>query len=311
MDRLAELEVFAAVAGLGSFTAAARALQLPRSTVTARVQALEGRLGVRLLHRTTRKVSLTVDGRAALRDIQRILDDLRDLQDLGAASAEPRGRVRVDAAAAAARHVIAPALPELLARHPDLEIHLGSSDRPVDVLGEGVDCVVRGGEVFDPSLVGRSLGRFEVLTCAAPAYLASRGVPGSPLALDGHVFVAFLSPRTGRPYDPDFTIDGELVSVPARHRVACNDSDTWLAAGLAGAGLLQVPLTRHVLGHLREGRLVPVLERWPAGELPISVLWPRHRLPARVRVFVDWVVALYAEEQRIVSSWRSAGYDGP
>ncbi|MCB9689383.1 MAG: LysR family transcriptional regulator [Alphaproteobacteria bacterium] len=310
MDRLAELEVFAAVAGQGSFTGAARVLQLPRSTVTARIQALEARLGVRLLHRTTRRVSLTVDGRAALRDVQRILDDLRDLHDLGAASAEPRGRIRVDAPSAAARHVIAPALPELLARYPELEVHLGSTDRPVDVLAEGVDCVIRGGEVFDPSLVGRRLARFEVLTCAAPSYLAAHGVPASPHDLDHHVFVAFLSPRSGRPYDPDFTIDGELVAVPARHRVACNDSDTWLTAGLAGAGLLQVPLTRHVLGHLRDGRLVPVLERWPAGELPVSVLWPRQRLPARVRVFVDWVVALYEEEARIVSTWRSAGYDG-
>lgn len=294
MDRLDAMEVFAAVATHGSFTAAARALRRPRSTVTAAVQGLEARLGVRLLHRTTRQVSLTPDGGAYLREVRRILGDVEALEaGLGARASEVRGRVRVDVPASAGRHVIAPALPGFFARHPHVVLELGSADRPVDLIAEGVDCVLRGGDVHDGSLVGRRLVTWPVVTCASPGYLARHGVPTVD-TLDRHRFVVFFSPRTGRVFDPELALDGTLRPIPASHALAVNDADTWIASAIAGIGLAQLPCSSVVRALLHRGDLVQVLPDVDAGSLPLHVLWPRaRRLPGRVRAFVDWVVELY------------------
>lgn len=294
------MEVFVRVAELGSFTAAAASLRMPKASVTAAVQELEARLGVRLLHRTTRRVSLSADGAAYVEEAARILAEIVELEaGLGRAVATPRGRVRVDVPAAAGRHVIAPALPAFLARYPDLTVEIGSTDRPVDLLAEGVDCVVRGGQVHDESLIARRLGELPVLTCAAPAYLARHGLPRSPDALDGHHFVNFFSPKSGRIYEVDFTRGDDARSLRMPHRVAANDADTWLALAVAGLGLVQLPCSPAVRGHLARGELVRVLPDWSAGSLPLFVLYPRNRpLPARVRVFVEWVAEVYAEECR-------------
>ena len=178
MDRFRMLEVFVRVADLASFTRAADALDLPRATVTELVQALESRLECTLLHRTTRRVALTPEGAAFYERATRVLQDLDDAEaDLGGARSTPRGRLRVDVPAATGRHVIAPALPDFFARYPGIELELGSSDRPVELLMEGVDCVIRGGLVHDDTLVARKLCDLEVATCAAPAYLERHGVP--------------------------------------------------------------------------------------------------------------------------------------
>lgn len=292
MDRLDAMEVFARVAELASFTRAADALRMPRSTVTAQVKALEARLGIKLLHRTTRRVTLTADGTSYLREARRILREVEELESgLGNAAASPRGRVRVDVPAATGRHTIIPALPGFLERYPDIVLELGSSDRPVDLVAEGVDCVIRGGDVHDESLAARKLADLPVITCAAPSYLAARGTPRTVDDLEGHVFVSFFSPRTGRTSDPEFG----SRTWPARHQLAVNDADAWLAAAAAGLGLVQLPLGGAVGAHLDRGDLVRVLADEDCGSLPLHVLYPRHRrLPARVRVFVDWVVELYS-----------------
>lgn len=304
MDRLRTIEVFVRVAELASFTQAARALGLPRASVTAAVQALEARLQVKLLHRTTRKAGLTADGAAYVDEARRLLRELGELEaGLGRSARSPRGRLRVDVPAAAGRHVIAPALPGFFARYPGLVLSLGSSDRPIDLLGEGVDCVIRGGEAFDESLVGRKLGDLPVVTCAAPAYLAARGVPTHPDELAAHDFVGFFSARTGRAYDVDFTRDGETRTLHPGHRLAANDADTWLAGALVGLGLVQLPLSRHVRDHLRAGTLVRVLPQWQVEALPLAVLWPKNRhLTARVRAFIDWAVELFADECRAAAT---------
>jgi len=291
VDRIRTIEVFIQVAELGGFTRAAETLGLPRASVTAAVQALEARLQVKLLHRTTRRAALTPDGAAYLEEARRLLRELGELESsLGGAVRSPRGRLRVDVTASAGRHIVAPALPTFLARYPDLIVELGSGDRPVDLLGEGVDCVIRGGETFDDTLVGRKLGEMPVITCAAPSYLAEHGTPTHPTELTDHVHVGFFSPRTRRIFELDFERDGEVHTIRPAHRLAANDADTWIAAAVAS----------NARTHCERGELVRILPDWHVENLPISVLWPRDKhVVARVRAFVDWVTELYADEFRV------------
>jgi LysR family transcriptional regulator for bpeEF and oprC len=298
MDRFRMLEAFVRVAELQSFTRAADALGVPRASVTEWVQALEGRLACTLLHRTTRRVALTPEGHAFLARASAILQDLADAEDdLGGARSAPRGRLRVDVPAAAGRHVIAPALPDFFARYPQIQLELGSGDRPVELLAEDVHCVIRGGLLHDEDLVARKLHEYPVATCAAPAYLQRHGVPQSPAALDSHRFVNFFSATTGRAFANEFSRDAAGLKVQGDWAVAANDADTFVAAAVAGLGLAQLPLTRHVRALIAADALRVVLADWTVPPLPLYALWPRRRdRSARVHAFVDWVAALYATQ---------------
>ena len=298
MDKLRAMHTFALVAELGSFTKAANALQLPNASVSTLVAQLEAHLHTRLLARTTRRLSLTDDGAAYFERVQRLLLDVDELETgLRGAQASARGRLRIDVPAAAGRHVLAAALPDFLAKYPHISIELGSSDRPVDLVMEGIDCVIRGGAVHDELLVARKLGAFKVITCAAPGYLKAHGTPQTVEEVQvGHMAVNFFSAKTGKVFDFDFE-DGKGKSMAVRlaHRVAANDADTHVALACQGLGLAQVPLTRTVQNLLESGALVRVLPELNAGQLPLWVMYPRNRhLSARLRVFVDWVVAVYA-----------------
>jgi LysR family transcriptional regulator, regulator for bpeEF and oprC len=298
MDKLRAMQVFSLVAELGSFSKAAEALNLPNATVSTLVAQLEAHLQVKLLARTTRRLALTEDGGAYVERIRRLLTELEEVEDaLVGQTRAPHGRVRVDVPAAAGRHVLAPALPDFFARHPGITLEMGSTDRPVDLIAEGVDCVIRGGAVHDDALVARPLGAFETITCAAPSYLARNGEPHSLQALVQHTAVNFFSAKTGRIFPFEFTADGQTHTVQTQHHVAANDADTHIALGVAGLGLIQVPRTRAVMALISGGQLQQVLTRYHAGTLPLYLLYPRNRhLSARVRAFVDWVVALYAEK---------------
>lgn len=300
MDRLRAMELFARVVETGSFTAAASALRLSRTRATTEIQRLEAHLGVRLLQRTTRRVSPTGDGAVYYEEARRLLREVRELETgLAGAVASARGRLRVDVPAAAGRQVIAPALPRFLERHPEIVVELGSTDRPVDLVAEGVDCVVRGGDVHDQTLVGRRLADLPVVTCAAPAYLARRGTPRSPHELEGHVFVNFFSARTGRVFELDWTPPdgGDPVVLRPPHVVAANDADTHLSLALAGLGIIQMPLGPRVREQIRGRALRVLMPGWRPEPLPTHVLYPPTRvLPARVRVWVDWLVGVYADE---------------
>jgi LysR family transcriptional regulator for bpeEF and oprC len=297
MDRLRALQAFARVAELGSFTRAAEQLQWPKASITVLVQRLEEHLSTKLLHRTTRRLTLTDDGAAYLEGARRLLADLDELDGVVAQRrTSPRGRLRVDVPAAAGRHVIAPALPEFFARYPGIQLELGSTDRPVDLIAEGIDCVIRGGAVHDESLVARPLGTFATVTCAAPAYLKERGVPKTPADVARHSTVDFFSAKTGHLFAFDFTAaTGQSLEIRGQTRVAANDADTQIAAVVAGLGLAQLPLTRHVQDLLRSRQLISVLDKHKPAGLPMQLLYPRNRhLSARVRAFSDWAVELYA-----------------
>ncbi len=303
VDRFRAMEVFNRVVELGSFTAAAAALNLPKGRVTTLVQELEAHLGVRLLNRTTRRLSLTNDGAVYHQRALAMLQEMGELEgSLRQAVATPAGRLRVDVPAAVGRHVVGPALPGFFKRYPGIVLELGSSDRPVDLVAEGVDCVIRGGLVHDDTLVARQLGSFPVVTCAAPAYLEEFGTPQTLEDLaaqngQGHRFVNFHSAKTGRIFPFEFARGDEAHEITRPHWVSCNDADSYLAAGLAGMGLMQGPRTRNVCNLLAAGRLVPVLQDWSAGALPMMVLYPRNRhLTAKVRAFADWAGEVFAAE---------------
>ncbi len=298
MDRLTAMQTFALVADLSSFSKAAEALKVPNATVSTRISQLEAHLQVKLLQRTTRRLSLTDDGAAYLERARRLLQDLDELEARVTGDvAAPKGRLRIDVPAAAGRHVLGPHLPEFFRRYPGITLDIGSSDRPVDLVTEGVDCVIRGGAVHDEQLVARKLGTFEVITCASPAYLKQHGIPQSPADLPGssHHAVNFFSAKTGRTFSFDFEKDGHAMEVMLPHHVSANDADTQMALCLQGLGLMQYPRTQVLQDQIKKRALVQVLESWSAGSLGLYVMYPRNRhLSARVRVFVDWIVSLYA-----------------
>lgn len=293
MDRLLSMQVFARVVESGSFTRAAGLLDLPKASVSQHLARLEAHLGVRLLHRTTRRLRLTEDGAAYYERARHLLDDLDELESgLGKAHRAPRGRLRIDAPASFCRHVLVPALPDFFARYPDILLEVGSSDRPVDLLQEGVDCVIRGGEVHDDSLIGRRLNHFEVITCAAPDYLARFGQPRHPEELRQHALVGFFSAKTGRTFPYDFERDGQRIEIDGPWRLTLNDADSFVAAGLAGLGVMQAVRSQLLDKFLAAGRLQRLLADWQVEPLEQHILYPsRRHLSARVRVFVDWAVA--------------------
>jgi DNA-binding transcriptional LysR family regulator len=290
MDRLAAMELFVRIVERGSFSAAAADRGISRPAATAAVQALEQRLGVRLLHRTTRQVRPTNEGEAYHQQCVAILASIEDA-DRNAGGAVS-GLLRVDVAGLIARSMLLPALPAFLARHPDLSVHLGEGERFVDLVREGVDCVVRAGEIADSGMIARRLGTIEEITCASPAYLAERGIPASPADLGGHQMIGFVSSRTGKPLPLEFTVDGEVLEVALPARLLVSGADSSAAAAKLGFGLVQAPRYRFA-DELAAGTLVEILKDNPPTPTPISILFPNNRhLSPRVRVFVDWVVEI-------------------
>ena len=290
MSQIDRMRVFLRVAELSSFTAAAASLGLPKASVSTAVQQLEAELGARLLHRTTRRVTLTQDGQVFFDRAQELLGHLDELtstfQDEGAAL---RGRLRVDMPLATARDIIIPRLPEFLRQHPGIELELSSTDRLVDVVREGFDCVLRIGARVDSSLVVRKIGRYRVINCASREYVERCGLPLSIHDLAEHRLVHYVS-TLGSPVDDfDYIEDGEERSVPMRGVVTVDNSGAYLAACLAGLGIIQVPAVG-VLAQLESGLLVEVLPDFRPAPIPVSLLYPHRRhVPQRVRSFMDWV----------------------
>ncbi len=296
MDKLLAMQAFVRVVESGTFTKASDSLTLPKPTVTRLIQTLESHLQTKLLNRTTRKVTVTPDGAAYYERALRLLTEVDELESsMSHAKASPRGRLRIDVPAALGQLVLMPALPDFCARYPDIQIDLGVGDRPVDLIGENVDCVIRGGTLTDQSLVARRIAEFHMIAAASPGYLKRHGMPTHPSELeDRHVIVGYFSARTGRPIPMDFNKDGERVEVTGRYRVSVNDSNAYTAAGLAGLGVVQTA-TFMLQDHMSRGALEPVLADWCSDPVPIHVVYPPNRhLSAKLRVFVDWVAELFA-----------------
>jgi LysR family transcriptional regulator for bpeEF and oprC len=271
-------------------------MQLPKATVSTLIQSLETALSVKLLNRTTRHVSVTADGAAYYERCLRILSDVREAEEsLSRTRLSPSGRLRVDAPTGLASDVLIPALPDFFARYPDIQLELGCSDRPVDLIEEGVDCAVRGGELSDSSLIARRVAILHFVSCATPGYLERYGRPAHPNDLLRHRCVNYFSARTGKIYDWDFSRNGERVQVALPGHIALNDSNAYIAAGLAGLGIVQ-SANFMFEPYIRAGKLEVILPDWVSDPLPVHVVYPQNRhLSAKVRVFVEWVAELFSQ----------------
>ncbi len=302
MDRFDAMRAFVRVVEAGSFTKAAETLHISKTSVTQLVQQLEARLRVKLLNRTTRKVNLTADGAVYYERVVRLLDDLDDAEtSLSGAATLPRGRLRVDVPSPLASMILLPALPAFHARYPDIQIDMGVSDRIVDLIGEKVDCVVRGGELMDQSLMARRIGDLQLGVYAAPSYLQRLGTPAHPRELEDsqHRIVGFLWARSGKALPYAMHNNDESLHIQGRYVLAVDDGNAYLAAGLAGLGIVWLPDYMSA-PHVAQGELVPLFEQWRLEPMPIYLAFPPNRhISIKLRVFIDWVAELMAQHAPI------------
>lgn len=289
MDKLEAMRVYRHVVETQSFARAAELLGMPRSTVSRTIKELESYLAVQLLQRTTRRLSVTSDGQTYYAECTRILGDISALESsLAGRTGQPRGRFKVGMPQSLARHCILPGIAGFLERYPELELMLCSSDRVVDLVQEGFDCVIRTGAVEDSTtLVARQIARFSWSVLASASYIATYGKPSSLSDLHNHHAVGYLSHTTGRTTEWDFINQGSPMPVRMKETLIVDDTDAYIQAGIQGIGLIRVA-SYLVSGYLETGALVPCLQEH-AIDMPLFLVYPqsRHVSPA-VRAFYDW-----------------------
>jgi DNA-binding transcriptional LysR family regulator len=293
MDKFNAMRAFTRIVELGGFAKAADDLHMPRASVTILIKQLEAHLGVQLLQRTTRHVSPTLDGQAYYQRCVVLLGDLEEAESAfsGLGSA-PKGVLRIDVPAGFGRLIVMPALPGFSERYPHIELEVGMTDRPVYLIREGVDCVVRGGQPLDHSLVARPLAQMRQVVCASREYLARHGTPLSLEDLAQHHVIEYFASGSNKRYGLEFLVDDKEREFPMPKALSINSADGYLAACVAGYGLVQTPYY-HVAEPLRSGTLIEVLACYPQPMLPLTALYPAHRqMSRRVRVFIDWLVEL-------------------
>ncbi|TCW82094.1 LysR family transcriptional regulator [Burkholderia sp. SRS-46] len=288
------MEVFTRVVDANSFTRAADTLSMPRASVTTIIQNLEALLGVRLMHRTTRRLSLTPEGAAYYEHCVKIIAEIAETDaSFQTGNRKPSGVLRVHMPSSLGRRLVIPALPAFRQRYPEITLDLGLSDRPVDPIEEGIDCMIRVGPLEDSSMVARRIGMLRRVTCASPDYLAHHGEPHAIEDLAAHHAVNFRASHGARPVPWVFVIDGKPVEVRMSASVVVNDSDAYVTCGLEGFGMIQ-PMLFMVLPNLLDGSLLEVLPGCNPKPKPISIVYPHNRhLSAKVRVFADWIAELF------------------
>ncbi len=300
MDRLKQIETFVSVAARGSLTAAALAEGVAPAIIGRRMDALEARLGVKLLLRTTRRISLTHEGSAFLEDCQRLIVDFNNAEaSVSEGGVKASGHLRITAPAGFGRRHVAPLVPEFLAQHPEVSLSLNLSDRVVDIVNEGVDCAVRVGDLPDSSLVSVRLADNRRLCVATPAYLQRAGTPASPAELGRHACLT-LSSDASQTRGWAFQVDGALTHLRPSARLDCSDGQVLHEWCLQGLGIAWRS-TWEVQGDLAAGRLVSVLDDFAAPPNGVYAVFPSARhLPLRVRLWIDFLKHSYGD----ANYWR-------
>ncbi|CAM6620838.1 LysR family transcriptional regulator [Klebsiella pneumoniae] len=305
MDRFDAMRAFARVVEAGSFTKAAQTLHMSKTTVTQLIQQLESRLRVRLLHRTTRKLGVTPDGAVYYERVIRLLADMEDAENsLSSAAMTPRGRLRVDVPSPLARLILVPALPAFHARYPDIQIDMGVSDRVVDLIGDNVDCVLRGGQITDQSLIARHVGDLQIGVYVAPSYVERLGAPAHPRELQNtdHCIVGFLSSRTSKIDPLVLCSENERIEITGNYLLAVDDGNAYLEAGLVGLGVIALP-NYMAAAHQAVGALIPLFTQWRISPMPLYLAFPPNRhVNAKLRVFIDWIVELMEQHVPIANN---------
>ncbi|NWL78110.1 LysR family transcriptional regulator [Pseudomonas taiwanensis] len=296
-DRLEAMRAFCRIVEVGSFTGAAESLSVAKTTISGQIQGLESLLGVKLLHRTTRRVAPTTDGAAYYERARAVLDDLDELEASVAQSRSvARGRVRVEMPSPVGTSLIIPSLPDFATLHPQIQLDIGCSERVIDLVQEGIDCAFRGGPVTDQGLVCRPVGQMRFCLCASPDYLSDSAPILDPVDLLQHRYLGFTFPGSGKQMTPVLRRGDESFTIDQLPAMRFNHGGAYRTAGLAGLGIVSVPLAE-ASAHLQAGRLVEVLPGWALGSMPISLVYPYSRhLSARVRAFADWAAALMAND---------------
>jgi LysR family transcriptional regulator, regulator for bpeEF and oprC len=290
MDQFSAVRAFMRIVETGSLSRAASSLDMPRSTVSKLLADLERHLGTKLLQRSTRSVALTTEGAAYYQQVGHVMASLQEAdRAVRDTTASPKGRVRVDIPSSLANTLVIPALKEFRALYPDIQLAIGISDRPVALIEEAVDCVLRLGHLPDTSLIAKTIYQDRLVTCASPDYLAARGRPENPHHLrTGHDLIGYFSALTGEAHPLIFSRQGEHVEI-SQHSLLANESTGHRAMMLAGLGIGQLYRST-IEHHLHSGALVAILEDWTDYQVPISLLYPASKkLPLRVRLFIDWL----------------------
>lgn len=295
MDRLNALNVFCAVVDAGSFSRAADKLGVSTSSVTNQVLALEGHFHIKLLNRTTRRISLTEEGSRCYEHAQTLLHDMRELEsDMQDSSQHPRGSLRVDMPAIISRTLVAPALSRFIVGYPDIRLQVTARDRTIDLVKEGVDVVIRIGDLASSNLIARPLAATRYICCASPDYVATRGEPQSPEQLTDFSCLSFVYPKSHKLRPWQFQRDGERFQQSPHGVLQTDHVESLIEAAKAGCGIVQL-LSLSVAGAIRAGELVPLLVDYQAPGPPVSALYQqRHHRAAKVKVFVDFVADLFA-----------------
>ncbi|NMM44995.1 LysR family transcriptional regulator [Rhodospirillaceae bacterium KN72] len=294
MDRIDRMALFTRIVESGSFARAASDLGVARSTATEAVKVLERETGTRLLARTTRQVRPTAEGDIFYHHARAILTAVDDAYGASRQGA-PSGHLRIGASGLLTRTFLVPRLPDFLTRYPDITVEFGQTDRFVDLVRDGVDCVIRAGEPDDSGLMMRRLGALPEITCASPAYLAAHGTPTDIDDLDGHHMVGFLSSRTGKVLPLEFQRDGSVETRVVPARVTTDNSDTASALALSDFGLIQAPRYRFE-AQLADGRMIEVLAETPPEPIPLNVLYAGSRhMSRRLDVLLDWIAEIFAD----------------
>lgn len=292
MDQVKAMRVFVRIYERSSFTLAADDLNLPRATLTHTLNQFEAWLGTRLLERSTRRVRPTLDGEAYYPRCVQLLAELEEAE-LAFRSVAPQGRLRVDLHGTLAKYFVIPALPQFMERYPQIELSISEADRFVDLITEGVDCVLRAGTLTDSALIGRRVATLRQVTCASPAYLRKYGEPKGLAELDGHRAVNYVSRTTATLFPFEFMVDGQLQEVSIEGALSVFGAEIYSASAMAGLGIIQCPHYR-MAELIERGVMREILTDTPPPPMPVSVLYPhnRHTSP-RVRVFVDWLAEIF------------------
>ncbi|MCU9997836.1 LysR family transcriptional regulator [[Pasteurella] aerogenes] len=293
LDRLEAIRAFCRIVELGSFSKASEVLGVAKTTISGQIQALEERLGMTLLHRSTRRVYPTTDGTAYYEQVKILLENFDDLENLIQDKSTLRGKIKIETTAPLGSNLLIPALPDFLQKYPEIRLEIRCSERAVDLIQEGVDCALRGGPVTEPDLVCKLVGQMRFCLCAAPRYLANAPELSHPRDLTQHQYIGFRFPVTDKLHTYTLKNGDEMYNVELAPYLTFNNADVYCSASLAGLGIIAMPRAS-VQRYFESGELVEVLPNWQTSSMPISIVYPySRRLSARVRAFVDWATSLF------------------